>query len=81
MGEAVASHLRSTAEVVLPQLDETKDSLPADLRVNLDEAREQQQLTTIVQPDVAALRVEDWLDQSLLDQLQQEGFFDRLARQ
>jgi ABC-type nitrate/sulfonate/bicarbonate transport system substrate-binding protein len=78
VGEAVGSRLKTAPDLVLVQLDEIRDSLPADLRIKLDDAREQQALTALVQPDVQGLQVQDWLDQSLLDQLQQEGFFARL---
>ena len=42
---------------------------------------EKQGFYALVQPDVQGLQVQDWLDQSLLDQLQQEGFFARLGQQ
>ena len=79
VGEAVGRRLQTDTDKVLLQLDEIRESLPLDLRVPVEEAREQQALTTIVQPDVAGLAVEDWLQQGLLDELQQEGFFARLA--
>jgi ABC-type nitrate/sulfonate/bicarbonate transport system substrate-binding protein len=81
VGEAVGGRLKTSPEAVLIQLDQIKDFLPADLRLKLEDARELQALTAMVQPDVQALHVEDWLDQSFLDQLQQEGFFARLAAQ
>ena len=79
MGEAVGGRLKSAPEAVLPQLDEIREFLPADLRLKLDDARELQTLTALVQPDVQSLQLEDWLDHSFLDQLQQEGFFARLS--
>jgi len=81
VGEAVGGRLKTAPEAVLPQLDEIRALLPADLRIKLDDARELQALTALVQPDVQDLHLEDWLDQSFLDQLQQEGFFARLAAQ
>ena len=81
VGEAVGGRLKSAPEAVLPQLDEIREFLPADLRLKLDDARELQTLTALVQPDVQSLQLEDWLDHSFLDQLQQEGFFARLATQ
>jgi ABC-type nitrate/sulfonate/bicarbonate transport system substrate-binding protein len=80
VGQAVANHLRTSPESVLAQLDLVKDYLPIDLRIELSEAREQQAMTAVVSPEVQDQRVEDWLDQSFLDQLQREGFFDRLVR-
>jgi ABC-type nitrate/sulfonate/bicarbonate transport system substrate-binding protein len=79
VGEAVGKRLQTDPDKVLLQLDEIRDSLPVDLRIPVEEGREQQTLTAIVQPDVAGLAVEEWLNQSFLEQLQQEGFFDRLG--
>ena len=79
MGQTVADHLHTTPDRVLHQLDLSKDHLPTDLRVRLDEARELQALTALANPEVRDLRVESWLDQSYLDQLEREGFFERLA--
>jgi ABC-type nitrate/sulfonate/bicarbonate transport system substrate-binding protein len=81
VGDAVGRRLQTDIDKVLIQLDEIRESLPLDLRIPIEEAREQQSLTTLVQPDVAGLAVEDWLKQGLLDELQQEGFFARLADQ
>jgi ABC-type nitrate/sulfonate/bicarbonate transport system substrate-binding protein len=81
VGEAVGSRLKTAPEAVLPQLDEIREFLPADLQIKLDDARELQALTALVQPDVQHLQLEDWLDQTFLDQLQREGFFARLAAQ
>lgn len=80
VGQVVANHLRTAPDSVLAQLDLVKDYLPVDLRIELSEAREQQAMTAVVSPEVQDQRVEDWLDQSFLDQLQREGFFDRLVR-
>ena len=81
VGAAIAKRLQTDPDKVLLQLDQIRETLPLDLRVPVEEAREQQALTALVQPDVQGLQVEDWLDQSFLDQLQQEGFFARLTAQ
>jgi ABC-type nitrate/sulfonate/bicarbonate transport system substrate-binding protein len=81
VAEVVGNRLRTAPDRVLLQLDLVKDHLPADLRLHMDEARELQSLTALVSPEVRDMRVEDWLDQSYLDQLQQEEFFETLGRQ
>jgi ABC-type nitrate/sulfonate/bicarbonate transport system substrate-binding protein len=77
VGEAVAAHLQTSPDNALVQLDLIKDILPLTMRIDPAEARELQTATSAVQPDVGQLRVEDWLDESFLDQLDREGFFAR----
>ena len=50
------------------------------MRVRREEAQELHDLVAASQPAVRDVKVEDVLDETLLDQLQSEGFFDTLAR-
>jgi ABC-type nitrate/sulfonate/bicarbonate transport system substrate-binding protein len=77
VGESVAGHLQTSPDNALVQLDLIKDILPLTMRIDPAEARELQTATAAVQPDVSQLRVDDWLDESFLDQLDHEGFFAR----
>jgi ABC-type nitrate/sulfonate/bicarbonate transport system substrate-binding protein len=79
VGEVVAARLQQPVDATLLSLDQVRDTLPGELRVNLDEARELQAFVGSVTPGVQELRMEDWLDQSALDDLEREGFFGRLS--
>jgi ABC-type nitrate/sulfonate/bicarbonate transport system substrate-binding protein len=80
VGEVVSAHLSQPVDATLLSLDQVRDTLPGDLRVNLDEARELQTFVGSVTPGVQELRLEDWLDQTALDDLEREGFFARLSQ-
>jgi ABC-type nitrate/sulfonate/bicarbonate transport system substrate-binding protein len=75
-----AGHLRSQPEAVLAQLAEIKDSMPVDLRATLEEARQLHAVMASIEPSLASLNLADALDQSLVDELQQSGFFATLRR-
>jgi ABC-type nitrate/sulfonate/bicarbonate transport system substrate-binding protein len=78
VGEAVGARLRQPAEPTLAALDPVRDQLPLDLRVKESDARELQSFAGTVTPAIQELRLEDWLNQTALDDLAREGFFARL---
>jgi ABC-type nitrate/sulfonate/bicarbonate transport system substrate-binding protein len=80
VAKVVAAGTGGTEEDVLFEMDASRAQLPVTMRVRREEAQELHDLVAASQPAVRDVKVEDVLDETLLDQLQSEGFFDTLAR-
>ena len=76
----VAQRMRtSEVEPILRHLDQTRERIPLDLWVDLDDARELQASMGGFEPAILQIPLEDVLDLSFRDQLAAEGFFARLG--
>jgi hypothetical protein len=79
-GAVVAQRMRTNQiEPILQHLDRTREYLPLDLRIDMNDARELQAGMGSVEASVLQVSLESAIDQSFLDRLDAEGFFARLA--
>ncbi|HLI26267.1 MAG TPA: ABC transporter substrate-binding protein [Chloroflexota bacterium] len=78
---AVVARRMRASEIgpILHHLDRTRERVPLDLRVDLDDARELQASMGGFEPAILQIPLEEVLDLSFRDQLAAAGFFARLG--
>ena len=69
VAQVLAERLRAPREDVLVHLDRVKDHLPADMRVQLDDATEVQTYMVGQNPAVGQVHLDEVLDYAFLDQI------------
>lgn len=77
--QSVTTRMQTAPEGVLLELDAVREHWPVDLQVNLDDARQLHAILQTWQPAVSQVTLDDVLVLGFREQLQQEGFFNRLG--